>query len=130
MYRIIAALFILIASAAAASAQGLLPSTWQSQPGALLKVLRVDASGQFSGVFISNPSGPCPAVPYDMAGRVRGPWVSFQTSRPWTPDCRVTAVWSGRLLNPTTLAVRWVATTVAPNGRVVRTRGSEVFRRL
>jgi hypothetical protein len=82
MYRIIAALFFLLASAAASSAQGLFPSVWQSQRGALLKVLAVDpATGNFTGVFISGPAGSCPGVPYDLAGRVRGPRVVFQTSR-------------------------------------------------
>ena len=131
MYRIIAALFLLVASAAASSAQGLFPSVWQSQQGALLKVLWVDpATGNFGGVFITRPAGPCPAVPADLAGRVRGPRVAFQTSRTWTLDCRVTAVWFGRFISPTTLATRWIATSVAPNGRVVRTRGTEVFQRI
>jgi hypothetical protein len=129
-YRIVAALFLLVASATASSAQGLWPSVWQGRQGALLKVLTVDPAGNFGGVFISNPAGPCPAVPYNLAGRVRGPGVAFQTSRNWTADCRVTAVWTGRLVNPTTIATTWVATTVAPNGRVVRTRGTDVFRRL
>ena len=136
MYRIIAALFVLVASAAAASAQGLSPqglspSVWKSEGGALLTVLRVDsATGNFSGVFLSNPSGPCPAVPYDLAGRTRGARVAFQTSRTWTTDCRVTAVWSGRLVNPTTVATRWTATSVGPDGRPVTKRGTEIFRRI
>jgi hypothetical protein len=131
MYRVIAALCLLLASAAASSAQGLLPSVWQSQRGTLLKVLSVDpASGNFRGVFISSPSGPCPAVPYDVAGRARGPRVAFQTSRTWTADCRATAVWSGRFVGPTTVAARFTATVVGPNGRVARTRGTEVFQRI
>jgi|SRR5262245_29695762 len=129
MYRVLAACFFLIASAAASSAQPLLPSVWQSQRGTILKVLSVDAAGNFGGTFISSPAGPCPAVPYDLAGRVRGPRVAFQTSRMWTSDCRVTAVWSGRFVSPTTIATRWTATVVAPNGRVTRTRGTEVFQR-
>src|SRR6266568_7421647 len=99
MSRIIAALFLLLASAAASSAQGLFPSVWQSQRGALLKVLAVDPSGNFTGVFISGPAGTCPGVPFDLAGRVRGPRVVFQTSRNWTPDCRATTVWSGRFVS-------------------------------
>jgi len=130
MYRVIAALLFLVASAAAASAQGLSPSVWQSQRGTLLKVLSVDAAGIFSGVFISSPGGPCPAVPYDLAGRVRGPRVAFQTSRTWTADCNVNAVWSGRFVGPTTIATRFTATIVGRNGRVTRTRGSEVFQRI
>ena len=130
MYRIVTALFLLVASAAASSAQGLLPSVWQSQRGAILKVLWTDPTGSFRGVFISNPSGPCPAVPYDVAGRIRGPVVAFQTSRTWTLDCRATAVWTGRLINPTTFAVKWVATSPGPKGRPVRTGGSEIFRRI
>jgi hypothetical protein len=130
MYRIFAALFFLVASVAASSAQGLFPSVWQSQRGALLKVLWVDAAGNFGGVFITGPAGPCPAVPADLAGRVRGPGVVFRTSRTWTADCRVTAVWSGRFVGPTTVSTRWIATSVAPNGRVVRTRGTEIFQRI
>jgi hypothetical protein len=34
MFRVIAALFLLLASAAASSAQGLFPSVWQGQRGA------------------------------------------------------------------------------------------------
>jgi hypothetical protein len=130
MYRLIVALFFLVASVAASSAQGLLPSVWKSQSGALLKVLRVDPAGNFSGVFLSSPGGPCPAVPYDVTGRFRGSRVAFQTSRGWTSDCRVTAVWSGRLVGPTTVAARFVATRVGPGGRPVKTRGTEVFQRL
>jgi hypothetical protein len=130
MSRIIAAFFLLIVSAATASAQGLIPSVWQSQRGAILKALWPGPAANFGGVFISMPAGPCPGVPYDVAGRAQGPRVVFQTSRTWTPDCNVTAVWVGRLVNPTTLATRWVATFRAPNGRVVRSRGTEVFRRI
>jgi hypothetical protein len=131
MYRIIAALFLLLASAAASSAQGLFPSVWQSQRGALLKVLAVDpATGNFTGVFVSGPAGSCPGVPYDLAGRVQGTRVVFQTWRNWTLDCRVTTVWSGRFVSPTTVAARGIATYVAPNGRVVRVRGSEIFQRI
>jgi hypothetical protein len=133
MYRFAVALGLVIASAAASSAQGSLPSPslWQSERGAILKVLRVDpATGSFSGIFITSPTGPCPAVPYDLAGRARGPRLVFQTSRTWTSDCRVTADWSGRFVSPTTVATRWIATQVAPNGRVVRVRGTEVFQRI
>ena len=131
MPRILAALFLLAASTAAASAQGLVPSVWQGQQGALLKVFAGGpAPGSFTGVFISNPMLPCPAVPYALAGQARGPRVAFQTSRPWTPDCRVTAVWQGRLVNPATLATRWVATSIGPNWRPIRTRGTDVIRRL
>jgi hypothetical protein len=102
-------------------------SVWRSESGALLKVVRVDAGGAFSGVFLSSPTNPCPVVPYNMAGGVRGLRVGFQTSRNWTSDCSMNAVWSGRFVSPTTIAVRWVAT--GP-GRGVRVRGSEVFHRL
>ena len=130
MYRAIVALLLLIASVAGSSAQGLFPSAWQSQSGAILKVLRVDPAGNFGGVFISSPRPPCPAVPYDLAGRVRGPLVAFRTSRTWTADCNVTAVWTGRFVNPTTIAVSWVATSAGPAGRPSRTRGTEIFRRI
>src|SRR5438093_12729862 len=101
MFRIITALFLLLASAAAASAQGLFPSLWQSQRGALLKILAVDpATGNFSGVFVSGPAGTCEGVPYDLVGRVRGPRVGFQTSRNWPTDGRPSPVWSGRFVSP------------------------------
>jgi hypothetical protein len=131
MVRLIAALFALVASVAAASAQGMLPSVWQSQGGAILKVLAADpATGDFSGVYLSTPTAPCPLVPYRVAGRFHVPWVRFQTSRTWTPDCAATAFWSGRLVSPDTLAVRWRSTSVGPDGRVVRRYGREIFRRL
>jgi hypothetical protein len=131
MFHIIAAVFLLLASTAASSAQGLSPSVWQSQRGALLKVLSVDpATGNFTGVFVSGPAGTCPGVPYDLAGRVRGPRVVFQTSRNWTTDCRATTVWSGRFVSPTTVAATGIVTYVAPNGRLTRVRGTEIFQRI
>jgi hypothetical protein len=48
----------------------------------------------------------------------------------WTPDCRVTTVWLGRFVSPTTVAARGIATYVAPNGGVVRVRGTEIFQRI
>jgi hypothetical protein len=131
MYRIVAALFLLLASVAASSAQGLSPSVWQGQRGSLIKVLGVDsASGNFTGVFISKLAGACPGVPYQLVGRVGGPRIVFQTSRNWTPDCQVTTVGSGRFLSPTTVATRWIATYAGPNGRPVRVRGTEIFQRI
>ena len=125
MYRLIAAFFLLLASAATASAQGLLPSVWQTQTGAVLKALWVDAAGNFTGIFISSPSAPCPGVPYRLAGSVRGSRVVFQTSRNWTSDCNVTTNWSGRFVSPTTIVARGSATFA---GR--RVRGTEVFQRI
>jgi hypothetical protein len=123
-------LFLVVASAAAASAQ-LLPSVWRSERGALLKALSNDpVTGNFGGVFLSNPSEPCPVVPYNVAGRIRGPWIGFQTTRTWTADCSVTAVWRGRMVNPTTFVARWTAFSVGPNGRRIRTYGREVFHRI
>src|SRR2546430_16919903 len=105
MFRIIAALFLLLASAAASSAQGLFPSVWQGQRGALLKVLAVDpATGNFTGVFISSPAGTCPGVPYDLARRLRGPRVLFQTSRNWPPGWRAPPVCAGGVFRPPTVA--------------------------
>ncbi len=133
MYRFTVALVLVIASATAASAQLARPSLWQSERGAILKVLNIDpATGSFSGVFISSPTGPCPAVPYDLAGRIRIPerHVVFTTSRTWTSDCGGTVVWSGRAIGQGAAAVTWTARTVGPNGRVVLTRGTEIFRRI
>lgn len=130
MYRVIAVCLALVASTAASSAQGLFPSVWRSDQGAILKVLRVDATGNFTGVFINGPGGPCPGVPYDLAGRMMGPRVAFQTSRNWTADCRATTVWSGRFIGPATVATRGVTTYVGPDGRVIRARGRSVFQRL
>jgi hypothetical protein len=152
MYRFIVALGLVFASTAASSAQGtfpsifqaqgllpsilqaqgVLPSIWQSERGAILKVLSIDsATGNFSGIFLSDPTGTCPRVPYDLVGRVlRGHQVVFQTSRTWTSDCAVTAVWSGRAVSQGTIATRWIARYIAPNGRVARTRGTETFKRI
>ena len=125
MRRTIFAFALLLASAATASAQGLFPSVWQTQRGGVLKVLRVDAGGNFSGIFISSPTGPCPGVPYNLVGSVRGPRVVFQTSRNWTSDCNVTTNWSGRFVSPTTIVARGSALSA---GR--RVRGVEVFQRI
>ena len=124
MRRTIVAFAFLLASAATASAQGLTPSVWQSQRGGLLKVLSVDPAGNFTGVFISSPTGPCPGVPYNVVGSVRGPRVVFQTSRNWTSDCNVTTNWTG-VVSPTTVVARGIATLA---GR--RVRGTEVFQRI
>jgi hypothetical protein len=125
MYRLIVTGFLLLASAATASAQGFSPSVWQTQRGALLKVLSVDGGGNFTGVFITSPAGPCPGVPYNVVGSVRGPRVVFQTSRNWTSDCNVTTNWSGRFVSPTTVVARGRA---AFAGR--RVLGTEVFQRI
>ena len=130
MYRFTVALLLLIASAPVSWAQRV--SVWKSQDGAILKVLSINsATGNFSGVFISAPTGPCPAVPYDLAGRVLpGHQVVFQTSRTGKSDCAVTVVWSGRAVSPGIAATTWIARYVAPNGSVVKKQGTEVFHRL
>ena len=125
MRRIISASLLILASAATASAQGLSPSVWQSQRGGVLKVVSVDPAGNFTGVFIGSPTGPCPGVPYNLVGSVRGPRVVFQTSRNWTSDCNVTTNWSGRFVSPTTVVARGSAIVA---GRKVR--GTEVFQRI
>jgi hypothetical protein len=125
MRRIIVAFALILASAATASAQALFPSVWQTPRGAVLKVLAVDPAGNFSGVFISSPAGPCPAVPYTVVGRVRGALVFFQTSRSFTPDCNVTTNWSGHFVSPTTVVAKGVAIVA---GR--RVRGVETFQRI
>jgi len=125
MRRTIVALALLLASAATASAQALFPSVWQTQRGGLLKVLSVDPAGNFSGIFISSPTGPCPGVPYNLVGRVIGPRVVFQTSRNWTSDCNVTTNWSGRFVSPTTVVARGTAFF---GGRWIR--GVETFQRI
>jgi len=125
MRHIIGASLLILASAASASAQGLFPSVWQTQRGGVLKVLSVDPAGNFTGVFISSPTGPCPGVPYNLVGRVRGPLVAFQTSRSWTSDCNVTTNWTGRFVSPTTVVARGRATFA---GRKVQ--GTEVFQRI
>src|SRR5262245_52933164 len=133
MYRFTTAMALLIASVAAASAQAGLPSIWQSQRGAIVKVFNIDrASGAFSGVFINGTSGACPGVNYNLTGRVLRPQrrVVFRTSNTWSSDCAVTTVWAGRALGSSSVATRWIATYRAPNGRLVRTSGTEVFRRI
>jgi hypothetical protein len=125
MRRIISASLLILASAATASAQGLSPSVWQSQRGGVLKVLSVDPAGNFTGVFISSPTGPCPGVPHNLVGRVRGSLVVFQTSRNWTSDCNVTTNWTGRFVSPTSVVARGIAILA---GR--RVRGTEVFQRI
>src|SRR5215471_16506020 len=106
MRRTIAVFAFLLASVATASAQGLAPAVWQSQRGGVLKMLSIDPAGNFTGVFISSATGPCPGVPYNVIGSVRGPRVVFQSSRNWTSDCNVTTNWSGRFVSPTTIVAR------------------------
>ena len=80
----------------------------------------------------------------DLASVVDGiyRWIATPSLRPlhqlgpfgslgyWNEDCRVITVWSGRFVSPTTVATTGIATYFAPNGRVVRVRGTEVFRRI
>ena len=106
MYRVIAALLFLVASAAAASAQGLSPSVWQSRAGDAAESPERRRCREFQRRLRQQPGWPVSGSPYDLAGRVRGPRVAFQTSRTWTSDCRVNAVWSGRFVNPTTVATQ------------------------
>jgi hypothetical protein len=135
MQRLIGIFLALVASIVAftamASAQGLLPTIWRSDQGAILKILQADpASGRFTGIFISGPGGPCPGVPYALSGRVVGKRMVFRTTRNWTSDCRATTVWSGRLVGPATVSTYGVTTYFAPNGRVVRSSGTSVFQRI
>ena len=125
MYRIIAALFLLVASVATSSAQpALFPSVWQNQQGSLLKVLATDPAGNFRGVFI-NYGPPCPGAVYDVAGGVRGPLIQFQAWKAWSLDCKSVTLWRGRMINPTTVVVKWIMTF---GGRTVR--GVDTFRRI
>jgi len=123
MFRIITALFLLLASAAAASAQGLFPSLWQSQRGALLKILAVDpATGNFTGVFVSGPAGTCQGVPYDLVGRVRGPRVVLMRSD-WNYCTRwhLVCMKSEQALD---LHSRWLQKLAVDEARRVRPRPS------
>ena len=125
MYRIIAAFFLLVASVATSSAQpALFPSVWQNQNGSLLKVLAVGPAGNFNGVFI-NYAPPCPGAVYDVAGGIRGPLIQFQAWKAWSLYCKSVTVWRGRMINPTTVVVKWVMTF---GGRTVR--GVDTFRRI
>jgi len=129
MYRVTVAIVLLIASTAVSWAQN--PTVWKSQQGAILKVLSIDsATGNFSGIFISSPTGPCSGVVYDLAGRQRGNRFAFQTSKTVQSDCALTVVWSGRTDGQGTLATRWIVKSVAPNGPPVKKRGTEVFQRV
>ena len=133
MYRFTVALALVIASATASSAQNWRPTLWQSERGAIIKVLSIDpATGNFSGILISSPTGACPAVRYDLAGRVRAPQrrVAFTTSNTWSSDCQGTVVWHGRSIGPGTAAVTWISKSAGPNGQVITSRGTEIFTRM
>jgi hypothetical protein len=133
MYRFTVALALVIASATASSAQTWRPTIWQSERGAIIKVLSIDpATGNFSGILISSPTGACPSVRYDMTGHVRAAQrrAVFTASNTWSSDCRGTVVWSARAIDPGTAAVKWVSKSAGPNGQVVTRRGTEIFKRL
>src|SRR5262249_29798793 len=129
MYRCMIALSLVLASATAASAQSWRPTIWQSERGAIVKVLNIDpATGNFSGILITGPTGACPGVRYDMTGHVRRAQrrADFAASNTWSSDCAGTVVWRGRAIGPDTAAVRWIAKSTGPNGRVVTRRGTEI----
>jgi len=131
MYRLIGAFLALAVSTTMSAAQGLLPTVWQSNQGAIMKILQADpVSGSFTGIFISGPTGPCPGVPYALAGRVIGNRMVFRNTRSWTFDCRATTVWSGRLIGPASLSAFGVTTYFAPDGRVLKSSGTSVFQRI
>ena len=130
MYRILAAFFLLVASVATSSAQGFVPAVWQNQQGSLLKVLASDpATGRFAGVYI-NYGGICPGAPYDVSGATRGVRIGFQAWRAYSPFCKSTTVWHGRMVNPTTIVATWVMTYVDASGVTRRARGADTFRRI
>jgi hypothetical protein len=98
-----------------------------------VKVLSIDpATGNFTGILISSPTGACPRVRYDLAGHVRAVQrrAVFTTSNTWSSDCKGTVVWRGRSIGPGTAAVTWTAKTAGPNGEVVTRRGTEIFKRM
>ena len=131
MYRFTTALAFVLAFTGASWAQGAPPAVWQGERGGILKIYNIDpATKTFTGTFISSPTGPCPGVAYDLAGHVYGGHhVTFQTSRTWTTDCAVTMVWSGQGVKTGTVATRWTASYVAPNGQAIKIRGTETFKR-
>src|SRR3979409_748889 len=110
MYRIIAAFFLLVASAATRPRRtALFASVGQNQNGSILKVLATGPAGNFNGVFI-NYGPPCPGAVYDVAGGIRGPLIQFQAWKAWSLDCKSVTVWRGRMIDPTTVVVKWVMT--------------------
>jgi len=131
MYRLIGAFLALAVSTAVSAAQGLLPAVWQSNQGAVMKILQADpVTGNFTGIFISGPAGPCPGVPYALTGRMIGNRMVFRTTRNWTSDCRATTVWSARLIGPATASAFGVTTYFSPDGRVLKSSGTSVFQRI
>jgi hypothetical protein len=133
MYRLVVALALVIASATVSSAQNWRPTLWQSERGAIVKVLSIDpATGNFNGILISSPTGACPSVRYDLAGHVRVATrrAVFRTTNTWSSDCQGTVVWFGRSIAPGTAAVTWVAKSTGPDGHVITRRGTEIFKRL
>src|SRR5262249_13983912 len=78
----------------------IVPSVWEDQRGSIMKVLRVDrATGNFSGVYISNAQGfECAGTSYPLEGRAIGPEVFFRVVwRSYAADCHAATTWHGRV---------------------------------
>jgi hypothetical protein len=127
MLRIVGVLVIALCTlATSAFAQGLTPAVWKNQRGSILKVLAVDPSGAFKGVYVNNAVGfHCQGTPYDVNGRVRGTRIAFRVV--WkniVEDCHSSTVWHGRL-HDQMVFTRW---TLRQDGGGVL-RGADTFQR-
>jgi hypothetical protein len=126
MLRFVGILIALCTLATTAFAQGLAPSVWKNQRGSVMKILALDPSGAFKGVYINYAAGfQCQGTPYDVNGRVHGTRIAFKVI--WKnifADCHSTTVWRGRV-GGQTMPTRWVLRTDA--GRVLR--GADTFQR-
>jgi len=112
MYRLMAALFLLLAATLAASAQNLvIPSYWLNQRGSEMKLYSWGADGTFKGVYINHAAGfACQNTPYDLWGRAIGSHIKFMVIwTNWAADCKSKTVWQGRVRGGT-IATRWILT--------------------
>jgi len=129
MYRLITALFVLVAVTVSASAQSLpVPSYWLNQRGSEVKLYNIDAQGHFLGVFINHAAGfACQNTPYELRGHTWGDHVKFAVLwKNWAQDCKSMSVWHGRLIGHT-IWTRWVLYTKNINGTISILRGKDNF---
>jgi hypothetical protein len=129
MYRLITALFVLVAITVSASAQSLpVPSYWLNQRSSEMKLYNIDAQGRFLGVFINHAAGfSCQNTPYDLEGRVWRDHVGFAVVwKNWVTDCKSMTVWHGRVSGHT-IWTRWVLYVRKGNNAIPVLHGRDAF---
>jgi Avidin family len=133
MLRSILAFAAVVATCAAAAAQGLpASSAWKNQRGSEFTVTTVDATGKFSGTYVNRAAGfACQNEPFDVSGHTWSRRVVFTVV--WknaSQDCRSITTWAG-FVRKAALSTTWQLARVDPKtGRIKVQWGRDRFERV